>query len=100
MQSLEALRQEKWEWEQLLKSPGWKRLSGLLEQQCRLRRLTVFSLDIDGLDKSFQVAKLQGEVAGLQFVMRLAEILMADLDTAIQAALVEEREKTDGNEPE
>lgn len=63
----------------------------MLEQQCRLRRMEVFGLRPQGLDDCFKISGLQGEVAGLQFVTRLVDTVLDDVQMQIHERLAEER---------
>lgn len=59
-------------------SPGFKILRELVQQQCRVRRMQVFGTTIGGLDQCFELARLQGEVAGLQGLAGLHQLLLED----------------------
>jgi hypothetical protein len=98
--SLEDLQQYKHDLVSLCEHPGWKRLKEMLDQQCRLRRVSVFQLQPQGLDDAFKLTRLQGEVAGLQFVSTLVGVLIDDLVVEIAQRLEIEREETANGRPE
>jgi len=59
--------------------------------------MSVFSANIADLGVCFQLSRLQGEVAGLQFSSTLVDVLIADIDAEKQNLLTELREdKEDG----
>jgi len=90
---LEELQQVKLDLQSLQEHPGWARVRQILDQQCRLRRINVFQLHIGGLDNCFELARLQGEVAGLQYVGALVEVLIADASADVQRLLEDERKE-------
>lgn len=92
-QDLQELYRQRDELLSLQNHPGYIRVAELLEQQTRLRRIDAFGNRLDCMDKAFHVAFTQGEVAGLQFVRALVDILLADLDANIQTELQKEREE-------
>jgi hypothetical protein len=95
---LEDLQQYKRDLVSLCEHPGWKKIQGMLDQQSRLRRVQVFQIQPAGLDDAFKITRLQGEVAGLQFVASLVDLLVQDLTTEIEQRLEQEREVSNGTE--
>lgn len=87
------LYQQKQALQDLLRHQGYQLVKNLVETQCRLRRVQVFSTQMKGLESCFEVATLQGEVAGLQMLVRLPELMIADLESSIVARVGEEEEK-------
>lgn len=63
-----------------------------MDQQCRLRRVDAFQSRIKTLDDAFRTAQTQGEVAGLQSLGTLLEVLILDVTADIEQRLAEERE--------
>ena len=92
-QKLQELYRDRKQLVELREHPGWVQIQGLLQQQCRLRRMTVFSTQIAGESDCFALARAQGEVAGLQFVGSLVEVVIADFDATINTMLTEMREE-------
>jgi len=95
---LEDLQQTKRDLVSLLEHRGWKHLKGLLDQQSRLRRIDAFQHRIMGLDDAFKIAQTQGEVAGLQSLGALVDVLINDLTAEIEQRLMEDREAYNGTE--
>jgi hypothetical protein len=54
--------------------------------------MQVFQTQIGGLEDAFTIARLQAEVAGLQFLGALVPTLTADLEIEIQSLLEIDRE--------
>jgi len=51
-----------------------------------------------GLDDAFKIAQTQGEVAGLQSLGALVDVLINDLTAEIEQRLMEDREAYNGTE--
>lgn len=98
MKDLDQLLEEKKRLEAGLQTPFWKLLSEFIEAQVTMRRQAFFASRIDSLDKAFSAAQAQSEVAGLQFVLALPQVMLQDLRADIQqlmaAATAEEEEET------
>ncbi|HEX6824733.1 MAG TPA: hypothetical protein VF077_00340 [Nitrospiraceae bacterium] len=78
---------------ELTNQPGWKLVKDIIDQQCRLRRIQVFGIQPSGLDDAFQLTRLQGEVAGLQFIQSLVATLLDEVQSNLDAKLAEEEEE-------
>ncbi|HSW65350.1 MAG TPA: hypothetical protein VLH56_18885 [Dissulfurispiraceae bacterium] len=92
-QRLQGLYNNKKSLEDLQASGGWKMLKSSIDEQCRARRVSVFQNRITDLDKCFELATLQGEVAGMQFAGALLEILLHDINVDINGLLTQAREE-------
>lgn len=79
---------------QLVASAGWKELREIAAGAIMSRRQAAFSTmgAIKGLDSCFEIARSGAEVAGMQFVLALPQILLDDLEADIQRAYAERRE--------
>lgn len=92
---LESLYQCRKELQQLVEHPGWKRLEGVVQAQVILRRQEVFAKTIGGLDACFELARLRGEVGGMQAVLALPSVLVVDANASIAERLAERRADKD-----
>jgi hypothetical protein len=93
--SLEQLFAEKKKFESLLEHSGWVDLQEALQGQIRLRRMQLGSSPVASLDSAFQLAHVQGEIAGIQLGKALVESTLEDIRTDIQTLLEEERERNE-----
>jgi hypothetical protein len=101
-QRLQELFLQRKQLRDLVLTPGWGLVMLAVEQQTRLRRIGLFQTDIIDLSSCFTMARVQGEVSGLQILRVLVDTLIADFDAtigAIQTELEEsERKIEDGND--
>lgn len=75
--------------------PGWSVLRELVHGQVTLRRQSIFSIPINGVEDAFKLANEKSEIAGLQLAMKLPEILLEDLEKDLRLLLEIEEEERD-----
>jgi hypothetical protein len=90
---LEGLYHRKQVLSDLLLSPGFKLLCEQLEAQERARRFAIFNQQARSFDSCFEVAALMNEIATLQMVLRMPQLLLEELNEQIQMQLNLEREE-------
>ena len=86
-QELEDERQLVHELETLLEHPGWRVLRSIMTSQERLRRNEILTGSHNGLDGLINRDKLISELAGINTVMNLPNVIIDDSKTKIGALL-------------
>src|SRR3990172_195011 len=92
---LETLYQCKKELQALLEHPGWARLTQVVNAQVMLRRQESFARRIRDLGACFETAERSGEVAGMQAVLALPQVIITDATASIGNILAERRQDKD-----
>lgn len=76
---LEDLHDLKLDLSRLLDSSGWRAICSVVQGQIRARRAALIESAVSSMDDCFRIARLQGELAGLQAVRVLPEALIDEL---------------------
>ena len=83
---------------QLVSSAGWRDTVTIADGAVTTRRQSAFSAmsTLKGMDDCIALARLGAEIAGMQFVLALPHIMLADAAQDMQR-LVAERRETEEN---
>lgn len=87
---LEDLHDLKLDLSRLLDSSGWKAVCQIVQGQIRARRVALIENAVNSLDDCFRLARLQGELAGLQAARVLPEALVEELAFEIETRKAKE----------
>lgn len=85
-----TLREEREEWDLLLKSPAWVKLDALIAEQIAGRINEVVLTALPSADAVFGQEFMKGEIAALQLIARLPGLEIERLNADIEALNKEE----------
>lgn len=85
-----TLRDEREEWDLLLKSPAWVKLDALIAEQIAGRINEVVLTALPNADAVFGQEFMKGEIAALQLIARLPGLEIERLNSDIEALNKEE----------
>lgn len=88
---LEDLQNLKLALSRLLDSEGWKAFGMVIQGQIRARRVALIETRISRLDDCLEMARLQGELAGLQAVRGLPEAILEEVSIEVERRLNDAR---------
>jgi len=80
------LTEEKEEWEELLRSPAWKRLETMMQEQAGGRVNQIVMSPLETADSVFNQEFMKGEVAALRLVSQLPQLQIQQLESDIKTA--------------
>ena len=85
----EILREQLHSLRKLTEGEGWKLLCGLVDEQDRVRRSQILTMDLTGVESVMEIQRLKSERNGLRLFKVLPETMIEQLEEELKSERTE-----------